>query len=285
MEAPPIRPQTPPTSPNLPAQPRPLAQHSRASGSQPSVGTERWNLSLGAPRWRCRKGRKSQRGPAVASVAPSPASQDGSPETRGHPDSFAFFQPLLSSGLSLTTERVLAVVANGALGARSSFLVGLAPLHVPPEGESADAGEGPLLLTHPHGPQRHNRSGAHGAANSHKLLAGDHRLPGILWLTKSDLPSGRSQLPGGTGPAHSVLELYPGLFSPRGHLRGLIVAHQQMDVGFLHPLERLTEVGTTANPLRLAPDYLKEDKPSRLALGWGDSPCPAELHSSFLWVA
>ena len=49
------------------------------------------------------------------------------------------------------------------------------------------------------------------------------------------------------------------------HSRGLIVANQQVDVGLLHALELLTEVGTTANPLCLGPDHLKEGKSSSLA--------------------
>lgn len=84
---------------------------------------------------------------------------------------------------------------------------------------------------------------------------------------------GSSELPEGaetTLEAHSFLELCPVPSCPTPlapqHLRGFIVAHQQMDVSFLHSLERLAEVGTTADSLSLAPHYLK-GKPRRLALG------------------
>lgn len=45
---------------------------------------------------------------------------------------------------------------------------------------------------------------------------------------------------------------------PCQHLRGLIVAHEDLDVGLLYALELLTEVGATADPLCLRPDYLEE---------------------------
>lgn len=69
-------------------------------------------------------------------------------------------------------------------------------------------------------------------------------LPNFLRLTLS--PS--------LGPAHPLPPRLP------GHSRGLIVANQQMDIGLLHTLELLTEVGATANPLCLGPDHLKEGK-------------------------
>lgn len=116
-------------------------------------------------------------------------------------------------------------------------------------------------------------AGAHGAAVPHELLPGEHGLPPSL-ANQIRPFMGPSQLLEGTGPTlevHSFLELCPDLSSPTHpalrYLRGLIVAHEQMDVSFLHSLERLAEVRPTADPLSHAPHYLKEGKPSRLALG------------------
>lgn len=165
------------------------------------------------------------------------------------------------------------MVAQGTLGAWSSLLVGPLPLHVPPAGGEEDAG------------------GRGVPANPCPYPSYTHlvwkRSLGLTcptltcWASKSRLPWVPSQLLQGyrvwtpdwppsssldcvqlSPPLGSAHPLPPGL--PR-HSRGLIVANQQVDIGLLNALELLTEVGTTANPLCLGPDHLKEGKPNSLA--------------------